>query len=326
LEVTARNPSEVRELLKLSEELPSERLGALVGIGYAPDITRGWVPLIVLDAQTIGVSPAPEPMPILWRAVPPPVREVLAQDDFPEAMMLPVAPPELLSEIEPGQMIRGSSTRLAATAGVRAVRRIGEDLWQKGFLTAGHTFPAGAGSEVYRVPDGFVGRYLTSMFGVKEGLKIGTVTLHESPLPPRLGGEYDYAFVDLALEDGRDWDPRLFRSQLPPAPDFETAREVLVKTDATDRGLKGSLIGAMMKLECWRDSWIFGPTDIVRKGHSGSAVTLDPEDESIGVLVGRSAVAEHAHHVYVQSLQRLLAERLRDWEVLVEQFPNGGSG
>ncbi len=209
---------------------------------------------------------------------------------------------------------------------MRAIRRVGQNLWQKGFLTAGHTFPGGVESEVYRIPDGLVGRYLTSLFGVREGQRIGAVSLHESPLPLHPGREYDYAFVDLAFEDEQEWDPWGFRSQLPLAPDFETASEVTLKVGTTGVGLRGSLIGAVMKLEYWQDSWVFGPTDVVRKGHSGSAVVLYPGDENIGVLVGRSGIAERTHHVYVQSLQRLLVERLRDWEVLVEQYPNGGSG
>jgi hypothetical protein len=316
--LTHRDPFEVQFLLDLSEQTPAGPSAEIVGVGYSPPIQQSeWRPLLLLDSRIVDTGPLLAPVPAARLGS----RSPLLVEGPSDLLVLPVDPVEPMGGVYAGDSVRNRENHEVATVGVRAVRPLGFGTWQRGFLTAGHAFPDGPGSEVYSMPNDWFGRYVAATFN--RGKKLGTVALHDSPSPPNPEQRYDYAFVDLEYEEG-DWDPSGFLAELPVAPDFSIPREVAFRGGASGGTVKGTLMGALMGMACWRDCWMFGPTCAVRKGDSGSAVALEPGNENLGVLVGQSAVGEQEHHVYVQSLQRLLTERLRAEGVLIEPITNGG--
>lgn len=318
-ELTGREPLEVRRLLDISESVSLRSFSIILGVGYAPSIQENeWRPLLLLDAEMAGMRPRLAPIPAERLDFPLPSFVY----DIPNSLVLPVSRPEALSGIQVGQSVRDRFDRETVTIGIRAIRHLGGSSWQPGFITAGHAFQQGQNTEVYSVASSALGRYLSTTFGT--GKRLGTVALHESPLPPDGQQRYDFAFVDLEYEEGDEWDPHGFLSELPSPPNFSAPREVTFKGGASGKAVRGTLMGALMGMECWRDCWMFGPTCAVKKGDSGSAVTAEPGGENLGVLVGRSVVGEQEHHVYVQSLARILAERLHHNGVLIEQSTNGG--
>jgi hypothetical protein len=150
------------------------------------------------------------------------------------------------------------------------------------------------------------------------------VALCESPsLPPTSGAEaaFDYAFIAVTDADEATWQQSRFVPALqPPPPLFETARRVDVFAGISGYVDDVSLWGALMDVaHVWKDCWLIGPTDAMTTGDSGSGVADHETKEHLGMLAGRSLIGERAQHLYVQSLDRLMAERLRDDGVLIEQ-------
>jgi len=318
-ELTGRHRGEVEFLLRLSEQpwaLPQNEL--IAGIGYTP--IEGWRPLVLLDAERLKVPPEARPSAPEDIHLDP--REVLygPLSDIPDAFVMPVGRAEPLSGLAGPGLVGEIGSRDYGTEGIRVVRSDGEDGWRPGFLTAGHAVPGGEGTAVVKLPQHRLMRQAGDLFGRRWARRVGTVAVHNSP---PAGGDteypdgvespgFDFAIVDLDQVDESTWSPSEFTSQLRPAPQTLQYAERL----AVIGGVSGfvdhvSVNGALFAAEGrWKDCWMLGPTSALQQGDSGSTAFAYETGETFGMVVGATVGWGETHHLYVQSLERLMVDRL----------------
>lgn len=311
-------------MLELSEQLRSPKFASVLGIGYSfGEKTR---PLVVLDSRRIGVPPAPRPLEL--RQLPQNVIDEVEGPfaDFPDALYMPIGRPEPLSGAATGGVVGARDSRERATLGPRIVRALDDGRWQPGFLSAGHGFPRGPGTEVLRLPRAWLASRWTELLRRRTAPVLGRVVACEAPLDePEPPPAYDYAVVDIDRADEGDWDPRAFHPDLRHVGGFQRAHMVRIHGGPTGTTEEVSLSAGLTALGDWLDCWQVGPTDALEPGDSGSVVVERDTGETIGVVVGRAAHAGQAHHIYAQSLERLMAERLAPQGIRVEPFVRGGT-
>lgn len=318
--LTGRNEGEIRWLLEFSERFATPEL---IGVGYALKPTEQgpveWRPLILFDADLLGVRPQASLLDGLDRAEVPLPPGVVA--DLPDAYFVPTRRPELLSSPAPGDLVTPEELWRVSSVGVRAVRELAPGEWQPGFLTTGHGFPGGIGSPVFSVPRGRVKRVVGRWLG--ERRRIGELSLRRSPVAPGATSDlrdYDYAFVDLDLVDEAEWPLDAFcipTSQLS-SYDFDRSRKATVVGGVSGRFERATVIGALMDYEHWKDCWLLAPASGFAPGDSGSVVTLNETGKTLGLVVGRTVWDDTPHQFFVQSLERVMAEGLGDLGVRLE--------
>jgi len=331
--LSGRDPREVAALLDYSARIGGvESDPAVLAVGYA--LNGAPRPLLLLDASRLGIPP--EPYPIAVSSLPYGLGDRIELPiDAPALVALPTARPEALAGPASGQLVGARRRRDAATVGVRTLRQLGDGSWRAGFLTAGHAFPEGVGSEVVRLPSGRVRRQWRELAGRGGMRRTGVVAAHRSPtfaanrepddeLP---AAEFDFALVD--LDDG--WTADLadgpFGFEVPAAAvDFAVPQRVVALGGVSGRVDRISVMGALMETaHRWRDCWLLGPSTALRRGDSGASIHDYGSGAPIGTLVGRSALLDETHFLYAQSLERLMAECLRDLRVCVQSIQTKGS-
>ncbi len=318
--LTGRPAGEIEFMLALSEQLDElSKTSRVVAIGYA--WLDGWRPLVLIEFDSLrrkGVYSTPRPwQEIEWWRPEGPLAEL--QDLTVAATTRPIP------AVGTGRaaLVGAQNSNKFGTVGLRVIRRTDEG-WRGGFLTAGHTFPDGVGtSVVYHAPSRLRRAWRAAL---KLGdVPIGRVVLHESPGDSTVPPAYDYAIVELANTRSAEWRQDDFVPDVAAAGPYEKPNRVLVFAGPSGEVEAASLFGACMNVEkLWRDCWTLGPSSALRDGDSGSTVVDWQSGEPLGTYVGRSELIDRTHHLYVQSLDRVIAERWAAEQILIERRPKRG--
>lgn len=329
LELTGRHPGEVEFLLGLSEELPRLDHSELIrGIGYTP--VGGWQPLVLLDAALLGIPPANHPL------APAEVHADLSKlllgplANVPDALLLPIGHAESLSGTVGAGLVGEIDSPDYGTQGLRVLWSDGEGDWRPGFLTAGHAVPGGQEVTVVKLPRRRFARQAGDLFGRRWARRLGTVVSHNSPPISREAGSssegkragFDFAVVNLEYPEAGTWNQSEFTSQLSPAPQMLQHAERL----AVIGGVSGyvdhtSVNGALFTAEDrWKDCWMLGPTSALQQGDSGAPAFVHETGEPFGMVVGATVGWGQNHQLFVQSLERLMANCVNpNMRILVER-------
>jgi hypothetical protein len=154
---------------------------------------------------------------------------------------------------------------------------------------------------------------------------IGEVVLHESPFGSGVPPTYDYAVVELANTNEAQWQEDEFVPGLAAAGTYEKPKRVRVLAGPSGFVEAASVFGVCMNVEdLWRDCWTLGPSSALKDGDSGSTVVDWQTGEPLGTYVGRAELIDQTNHLYVQSLDRVITERLAAEGILVERLPKRG--
>jgi hypothetical protein len=321
MQLTERPVRELEFLLRLSEELPSLPQGELLrGIGYTLANGWDWSPLLLVDAELLEVPPATRPL------APAEIHADMSKllygplSDVPGALLLPVGPARALSGRTSWGLVGEIDSRDYGTEGVRIIRADGNGGWRPGFLTAGHAIPGGLEKAVVKLPRRRLARRAGDLFGRRWAPRLGTVAFHNSPAASDgIGGSgqaespgFDFAVVDLDRVDADDWTAYEFAPTLAPAlQEIQHAIRLAVLGGVSGYVDHVSVTGALFTAEHrWKDCWILGPSSALQAGDSGSVAFLHDTGETFGMVVGGTVGWGEAHHLYVQSLERLMADCL----------------
>lgn len=320
-QLTERPLGEIEFLLGLSEELPNLPQSELLrGIGYTFADGSGWWPLLLVDAELLGIPPATRPL------APTEIHADTSKllygplSDFAGALLLPVGPAKALNGHTGSGLVGEIDSRDYGTEGVRVIRADGNGGdWRPGFLTAGHAIPGGLEKAVVRLPRRRLARRAGDLFGRRWARRVGTVAFHNSPPASGLGGSgqaespgFDFAVVDLNRADPDDWTEFEFAPALAPAPqEIRHATRLAVIGGMSGYVDRVSVNGVLFTAENrWQDCWILGPSSALQPGDSGSVAFLHDTGETFGMVVGGTVGWGETHHLYVQSLERLLTDCL----------------
>lgn len=314
MNLTGRPQREIEYLLNLSNELYSlPQSEYITGIGYAP--MPDWQPLTFIDAERLRTLPTRRPMAPgeLKRALP--LFRSGSFADAPDFFLWPTGLGRPLGGSAGPRLVGEAWAREFGSEGARIVRADGENRWRPGFLTAGHAFPSGIDAPVVKLPKRRLMRQAEALLGQQWAPRIGEVKNHQAP--PNGAGEaaepsFDFAVVDLDDIEVGDWRREDFVSSLTPAPlMLEKALRLTVESGVSGYTDHVSVTGVLMVAERrWRDCWVLGPSTALQKGDSGSAAYVFETNEAFGLVVGSVGMEGESHHLYVQSLERLMAESL----------------
>jgi hypothetical protein len=312
--LTRRPQGEIEYLLNLSNELSSlPQSEYITGLGYA--LVPDWQPVAVVDAQRLRVAPTSRPVPpaglhldLSWLRSGP-------FTDVPDLFLWPAGRGRSLSGSAGPRLVSEESAQEFGSEGVRVVRADGENRWRPGFLTAGHAFPSGVDASVVKLSKRGLVRQAEALLGRRWAQRIGEVKNHQAPSNDiGEGGEpsFDFAVVDLDEVEVGDWRRQDFVSSLTPAPlVLENALRLCVESGLSGHTDRVSVTGALMVAERrWLDCWVLGPSTALQKGDSGSGAYVFGTGEAFGLVVGSVGMEGESHHLYVQSLERLMAESL----------------
>jgi len=327
MNLTRRPQGEVEYLLNLSNELSSlPQSEYITGIGYA--LVPDWQPVAVVDAERLRVAPTPRPVPpgglhvdLSWLRSGPFL-------DIPGLFLWPAGPGRSLSGPASPRLVSEQRAQEFGSEGVRVVRTDGENKWRPGFLTAGHALPSGVDAPVVKLSKRGLVRQAEALLGRRWAQRIGEVKNHQAPSHDTgEGGEpsFDFAVVDLDEVEAGDWRRQDFVSSLAPAPPLlENALRLCVESGLSGYTDRVSATGALMVAERrWLDCWVLGPSTALQKGDSGSAAYVFETGEAFGLVVGSVGMEGESHHLYVQSLERLMAECLAP-DVRISNRRRGG--